>query len=99
MRNKPSAKKLNYLIVYYLLLNLIKESDAMSIDDIFNAENGPSKILNLDKNLLNDYLDEIRSNKLIDINRTAGLNMVYVRERLSLKEIFAKYFNGGYNEI
>lgn len=98
-RNKPSAKKLNYLVVYFLILNTIKESDAMSINDIFNSENGPSKILNLDKNLLNDYLDELRSNKLIDINRTAGLNMVYIRQRLSIKEIFAKYFDGGCDEI
>lgn len=99
VRNKPSVKKLNYLVVYFLILNLIKESDAMSIDDMLNAENGPSKILNLDKNLLNDYLDELRSNKLIDINRTAGLNMVYIRQRLSIKEIFAKYFDGGCDEI
>ena len=99
MRNKPSAKKLNYLVVYFLILNLIKESDAMSIDHMLNAENGPAKILNLDKNLLNDYLDELRSNKLIDINRTAGLNMVYIRQRLSIKEIFAKYFDGGCDEI
>lgn len=98
-RNKPSVKKLNYLIVYYLILNVIADSDSMSIDDLINAENGPSKILNLDKILLNDYLDELRVNKLIEVNRTAGLNMVYIKQRMTIEGIFAEYFSGGHDEI
>ena len=98
-RNKPSVKKMNYLIVYYLILNVIADNDSMSIDDLINAENGPSKILNLDKILLNDYLDELRVNKLIEVNRTAGLNMIYIKQRMTIAEIFAEYFSGGHDEV
>lgn len=98
-RTKPSAKKLNYLIVYYLILNLMTENDSMSIDDLISCDNGPSKILNLDKTLLNDYLDELRINKFIEINRTAGLNMIYIKRKMTIQEIFAEYFDGGHNEI
>lgn len=98
-RTKPSTKKLNYLIVYYLILNLMTENDSMSIDDLISYDNGPSKILNLDKTLLNDYLDELRINKFIEINRTAGLNMIYIKRKMTIQEIFAEYFDGGHDEI
>ena len=45
------------------------------------------------KNLFNDYLDDMRREGLITINRTAGLNMIYVANSLSLDEIFKKYFS------
>lgn len=92
-RNRPSMKKINYLVVYYLILILLENKDAMSIDDMLTIDNGPSKILNLDKNLFNEHLDEMKRNELITINRTAGLNMVYLRKRLSIEEIFAEYFD------
>ena len=58
-------------------------------------DNSPAKILNLDKNLINEYLDEMKRNDLIIINRTAGLNMVYFQKRLSLEDIMKEYFEGG----
>ena len=47
-----------------------------------------------DKNLINEYLDEMKKNDLIIINRTAGLNMVYLKKKLSLNEIAEEYFKG-----
>lgn len=92
-KNRPAYKSLNYLIVYYLIKQLIEGKEYISIDDLMKLENGPSKILNLDKNLINDYLDEMKKNELIIINRTAGLNMVYLRRKLNLKDIFEEYFS------
>lgn len=92
-RCRPSYKKLDYLIVYYLLLQVIGQNDSISIDTFTKAENGPLKILNLDKNLVNEYLDSMKRNKLITINRTAGLNIIYIRRKLSVNEIFKEYFN------
>ena len=37
-------------------------------------------------------LDILKKENLITVNRTAGLNMVYINKRYSLKEIFEKYF-------
>ena len=42
--------------------------------------------------ILNEYLEVLKRKKLITINRTAGLNMVYINKRMNLGEIFEKYF-------
>lgn len=94
-RNKPEYRNLNYLIVYYVIETLIEDRDYISIDDLLKADNGPARILNLDKNLINEYLDEMKRNDLIIINRTAGLNMVYFQKKLSLEDIIKEYFEGG----
>ncbi len=93
-RLKPDYRNLNFLIVYFLVLQVLDGKEYISIDELIKIQNSPSRILNLDKNLINDYLDDMRRNNLITINRTAGLNMVYISERLNLEEIFSKYFSG-----
>jgi len=94
-KNKPDYKKLNYLVVYYLIEYIIAEKDYISIDELLKLNNSPAKLLNLDKNLINEYLDEMKRNNLIIINRTAGLNMIYIQKKLSLKEIMQEYYIGG----
>ena len=92
-RLKPDYRSLSYLVVYYLVLQNLDGRDYLSIDELLKIQNSPSKLLNLDKNLFNDYLDDMRREGLITINRTAGLNMIYVSKSLSLEEIFKKYFS------
>ena len=92
-RLKPDYRSLNYLVVYYLVIQNLDGRDYLSIDELLKIQNSPSKLLNLDKNLFNDYLDDMRREGLITINRTAGLNMIYVVNALDLEEIFKKYFS------
>ena len=40
------------------------------------------------------YLEEMRKNGLIQINKTAGLNAVYFKKKMDLEDIFASYFGG-----
>ena len=94
-KNKPSYKSLNYLIVYYLVTIIMDNKDYISIDDLLKIENSPLRLLNLDKNLINDYLEDMKRNELITINRTAGLNMIYLRRKMTLNEIFEEYFSRG----
>ena len=94
-RNKPEYRNLNYLVVFYLIEQLIKDKDYISIDELLKVDNSPAKLLNLDKNLINEYLDEMKRNGLVIINRTAGLNMVYFQKKLSLEDIMKEYFEGG----
>ena len=89
-RLKPNYRNLHYLVVYFLILNLLDGREYISIDEIIKINNSPVKLLNLDKNLLNDYLDDMRRNNLITINRTAGLNMIYISNSLNIEEIFYK---------
>lgn len=91
-RVRPDFRDLNYLIVYYLMIILSDEKDYLSIDDLIKLDNSPAKLLNLDKNLINEYLDEMKKHDLIIINRTAGLNMVYFTKKLSIDEIMKEHF-------
>lgn len=90
---KPNYRNLNFLVVYFLVLKILDGREYISIDELLKVQNSPSRLLNLDKNLLNDYLDDMRRNDLITINRTAGLNMIYMSKVLSLSDIFSEYFD------
>lgn len=91
-RVKPDFRNLNYLIVYYLMVILSEDKDYLSIDDLIKLDNSPAKLLNLDKNLINEYLDEMKKQDLIVINRTAGLNMIYFTTKMSIDEIMKEHF-------
>lgn len=98
-RNKPEYRNLNYLVVYYLVLKNTNDRENISIDELIKGDNSPAKLLNLDKNLINEYLDEMKRHDLIIINRTSGLNMIYFKKKMSLEEIIIKYFKGDNDEI
>lgn len=90
-KEKSTFNLLDPLIVYWCIINQT-EKDNINIDDLLKADNSVCKLLNLDKILLNEYLNILKKEKLITINRTAGLNMVYINERYSLETIFKSYF-------
>lgn len=90
-KEKSQMNNLNELVVYYLILNN-SEKDDINIEDLIKKDNSVGKLLNLDKVLLNEYLDILKKQELITINRTAGLNMLYINKRMSIEEIFCKYF-------
>mgnify|MGYP001026291775 FL=1 len=93
-KNRPEIRNLPFWVVYYIICLLLDDRDNISIDELLKEENSPAKLLNMDKNLINEYLDEMKKNDLIIINRTAGLNMVYLKKKLSLNEIVEEYFKG-----
>lgn len=93
IKSKPIYLSLSYLIIYYSLLNLYKDNSFI-IEESMNEYNSPYKLFNLDKNTYLQYLDEMKKNGLITINKTAGLNTIYFEKRLTLKDIFKEYYGG-----
>lgn len=92
-KEKSALNVLNPYVVYWCIINQT-DSNSINIDDLFKGDNSVCKLLNLDKMLLNEYLDILKKENFITINRTAGLNMVYINKRYSLEEIFERYFEG-----
>ena len=90
-KEKPDFDKLSPYVVYYALTKNMQE-DYINIEDLLKEDDNISKMLNLDKSLVNEYLEIFKKQKLVTINRTAGLNMVYINKKYSLKEIFDLYF-------
>ena len=92
-KEKSALNVLNPYVVYWCMINQ-SDSNSINIDDLFKGNNSVCKLLNLDKMLLNEYLDILKKENIITINRTAGLNMVYINKRYSLGDIFERYFKG-----
>ena len=92
-----SYKKLPMMAVYYAIAKVMEneETDSINIDDLISANNSPVKIMNLDKNLLYTYLNDLSRAGLLTINRTAGLNMIYLQGKLTAEQIVRQYFEGG----
>jgi hypothetical protein len=91
IKNKPKFESLDRLIVLYIILDNLKGKDSVSIDAVLNDKCNVGKILNLDRVQLNDYLDVLKKEKLININRTAGLDIIYVNNITTL-DVLNKYY-------
>lgn len=90
-KEKPLMNNLDDLVVYYAISRQIEEN-SINFEDLLIKDNSVGKLLNIDKLLLNEYLDILKNKKIIIINRTAGLNMLYLEKKLSLREIFEEHF-------
>jgi len=88
---KPSMDKLDKLVVLYIILDNLKGAKSISIENILTDKCNAGKVLNLDRNLLNEYLDLLKISDYIEINRTAGLNQVYPKI-LDKQEIIIDYY-------
>lgn len=97
IKNKPHYKDLSYLVVYNALCHIYKNENSFNISDSINEPKSPCKIFNLDKSMYLQYLEEMKNDKLITINKTAGLNSVYFEQKYTLEQIFEKYFRGHKN--
>ena len=78
----PSKKKLDKLIVLYVINeNLKNKSRSVSIKSLLEDENNIGKIFNLNKNSVNQYIDELVDEGYLTVTRTAGLNTIYLTEK------------------
>lgn len=91
-RNSADMDKLNMYIVYYLICKQAGKEISINIDEILKGKNSAGKLLNISKSELNLYLDMLKREKCITINKTAGLNMVYIHKKYELNKIFDLYF-------
>lgn len=92
-KTRPSYNSLSYLIVYYALSKIYNFRE-FKIEDSFEQIGSPYLVFYLDKNMYLQYLEEMRRNGLITINKTAGLNTVYFEKRYDLPRLFRLYFGG-----
>ena len=93
-KNKPDIRILSEFIIYYVILDQIGESNSISIDKLESGTNSIGKIFNLDSHLLYHYLDKLEESGLIQINRAAGLNQVYVN-KIEKTEVLEQYYDRG----
>ena len=100
MKVRPLYSKLDRLAVLYVMtVNLPENKISVDIDTLLTQDNNVGKIFNLDRNMINEYLDRLRHEGFIELNRTAGLDMVYISEQLSPVKILEIYYTQNETEV
>ena len=100
MKVRPLYSKLDRLAVLYVMTtNLPKDKISVDIDTLLTQDNNVGKIFNLDRSMINEYLDRLRQEGFIELNRTAGLDMVYISKKLSPAEILEIYYTQNETEV
>ena len=93
IKTKPLPSKLDRLAVLYVLVsNMSGGKKSIDIDTLVNQENNIGRIFQLDRNMINEYLDRLRAEGYIEINRTAGLDMVYLTANVTPRDILRNYY-------
>lgn len=94
----PSEEQLSRLAVLYLIERYFYggKTDSVSIDTLLRGAELPGRIYNLSRVSLNSYLDKLSADGYIAVNRTAGLDMVYLQDKISPDKVIEKYYEDKY---
>lgn len=92
-RENTNISNLSKYVVFWCMLQQTK-TDNVSIDELLKGDNSVCNLLNIDKISLNEYLDTLKKDNYITINRTAGLNMIYFNKKINLEDIFKLEYEG-----
>ena len=93
IKSMPPRGSLDKLAILYVITrNLSERKPSVSIDDLLTAPNNVGKVFNLNRVAINEYLDQLRISGYLTINRTAGLDMVYIESIMKPEDIMAEYY-------
>ena len=99
-KNKPLYSRLDSLAVLYVIVsNMSGDKHGAAINALLTEDNNIGKLFHLDRSMANDYLDRLRQEGYIQINRTAGLDMIYLKENITPKEILELYYQQNETEV
>lgn len=91
-KTKPSVEKLHPLAVMYVICKTIQPINGLPVDQLLELDNSLGKVFNLDRTMIYYYLEELRHMNLLEINRTAGLDMVYPA-KITTEQILQMYYD------
>lgn len=89
VKKGANLDNLNCLIIHYALQQIYK--DGFEITDAYLKEKSPCKVFNLDTGVFNQFIIQLKNAGLITVNKTAGLNSVYINKVLTIQEIYDRY--------
>lgn len=94
IRKQPDLNRLPEAVVLYLLVECLGDKTSIHMDELLVAADGPGKLLQLKRNALAEMLEKLEKKEQVIINRTAGLNMIYLPEKLSAEKVVERYYRG-----
>lgn len=80
-------------LVYFSIVKCIDDGEeAISLNDLENRNNSPKKIFNLNRDQINTYIDSLRKKRKLKYESTAGLNMIYINEKITLIDVIKEHY-------
>lgn len=92
IKKRPDKKILSEIVILYELTNMLKDRDSISIEEAVYGINGLSKIYNLTSVMANDYLDRLDAGEYIRVDRTAGLDIIYLTKDMNDLDVIKEYY-------
>lgn len=90
-RTVPDYNAISSEVLFYLMQEN-KEEKAISMEELYSGELGVQSVLGIGMNMYQEYLEQLAKEGFIDLNRTAGLDMIYKLKYLSKEEIALHYY-------
>ena len=92
INNRPNKNTFSEMIVLYELVLMSKDSEGISIEKAVHGENGLANIYNLTSVMANDYFDRLDAAGYIHVDRTAGLDMIYLVNKMEATDVLEYYY-------
>lgn len=93
VKTAPGKDTLDKMAILYVMVkNLPEGKQSVSIDDLVAGPNNIGKVFNLSRVKVNEYLDQLRASNYISVSRTAGLDMVYLKNEMSPRDVLMLYY-------
>lgn len=91
-REQPGLHRLPSEILLYLISGMERAEQGINVEDLLRRPGGPGRILHLRRTGLMELLEQIEGTGKIVINRTAGLDMVYLPEKMEPGQVLQDYY-------
>lgn len=91
-KEQPDLDRLPKEVVWYLLPGCIPGKKGIHMDELLMVPKGPGKILNLKRTGMVEMLERLEAAGCITMNRTAGLDMVYLSRQADSSSILKNYY-------
>lgn len=93
IKSVPTHGALDKLAVLYVITkNMTEDKPSISIEDLLKSPNNIGRVFNLNRVMISEYLDQLRISGYLTINRTAGLDMVYIEKMKRPEDIMVEYY-------
>lgn len=91
-KKQPARDKIDPLLILYIISERLEQEIMIGIDEIVDAADMPGKILNLNRVAVNDYLDRLKNDGYLIVNRTAGLDLICPYHLISPIEAIKEHY-------
>ena len=91
-RTQPDYNRFSAYVVLYLLESLWQKQDAISMEEFYSEAMGVHATLGIGFSAYQECLETLVKEGYVDMNRTAGLDMIYRLQKKSINEILKGYY-------